>query len=291
MVDQYAALYDEIFVARQLQKYTHHDRNFWQVKLRSIAQMTGPLVGQRLLDLGCGVGTCAIEYGLRGNQTVGVDYTLGAARAGQEISQSKGLTQTTFCVGNVAQLPFESGTFDGVLASDIFEHLVPEVLDATIGECARILKPGGTLYVMTWPTRYRYIFNSRVFLACVLPGFWLPPQWLKAYIRCIDRTIVQWYHVLRHGMTHDAYRLASIHPNPLTVEALRALFVKRGFASIRISLQDLYGQEGRLRAQIVRRLFRSCDYAQSGLYAVCTTPTDGRRPASAPSPDTVRTYA
>ncbi len=273
MTDRYAALYDEIFVERQLQKYTHSDRNFWRLKLQSIAELTGELQGQRILDLGCGVGTCAIEYGMRGNQTIGVDYTLPAVQAGQEMGRSKGLTETTFCVGDVSTLPFIDQAFDGIIASDIFEHLIPEVLDRTVGECARVLKPGGRLYVMTWPTRYRYIFNSRVFLVCVAPVFWLPRRWLKAYVRWLDRTIVQWYHRLRHGMTHDAYRLASIHPNPLTKEDLEALIRKHRFGSATIFLQELYGQEGRLRATIVNRLFRDFEYAKSGLYAVCVTRT------------------
>ena len=271
MADRYAALYDEIFVERQLQKYTHSDRNFWRLKLQSIADLTGQLEGQRILDLGCGVGTCAIEYGMRGNQTIGVDYTFQAVQAGQELSRSKGLAATNFCVGDVSTLPFHNHTFDGIIASDIFEHLVPEVLDRTVGECARVLKPGGRLYVMTWPTRYRYIFNSRVFLACVVPLFWLPQRWLKAYVRFLDRTIVQWYHTWRHRMTHDAYRLASIHPNPLAKEDLEALVRKHRFASAKLFLQELYGQEGRVRALIVKRFFQDCEYAKSGLYAICVT--------------------
>ncbi len=48
-------------------------------------------------------------------------------------------------VGNALELPYEDGTFDCVIASEILEH-VPED-DAAIAELVRVLKKGGKLAV------------------------------------------------------------------------------------------------------------------------------------------------
>jgi SAM-dependent methyltransferase len=46
------------------------------------------------------------------------------------------------------RLPFEDGTFDGVLFNEIFEHLRVNPIE-TMGEVRRVLRPGGVLFLST----------------------------------------------------------------------------------------------------------------------------------------------
>lgn len=54
----------------------------------------------------------------------------------------------TYVNGDISQrLPFDDGTFDGVLASHVIEHFDCQQGVAIMRECHRILKPGGVLLV------------------------------------------------------------------------------------------------------------------------------------------------
>ena len=44
--------------------------------------------------------------------------------------------------GDVAKLPVGDGRFDRMSASHVLEHLADD--DATLDECIRVVKPGGT---------------------------------------------------------------------------------------------------------------------------------------------------
>ena len=47
--------------------------------------------------------------------------------------------------GSADALPFEDGSFDTVLCTQVIEHV--RTPNAVIAECARVLRPGGVLIV------------------------------------------------------------------------------------------------------------------------------------------------
>jgi SAM-dependent methyltransferase len=52
-------------------------------------------------------------------------------------------------VGDVRWLPVKDGAADGVLSSDVLEHLAPADLPTAVEELARVLRPGGVALVHT----------------------------------------------------------------------------------------------------------------------------------------------
>jgi SAM-dependent methyltransferase len=100
-----------------------------------------------ILDLGCGTGTFG-RYGPAGVTVHGVDADAAAVAAAAEFERAVRVDVET------EPLPYPDGTFDGVLAKDIFEH----VSDAgrLAHEVARVLRPGGIVVasvVMAKPAR------------------------------------------------------------------------------------------------------------------------------------------
>jgi ubiquinone/menaquinone biosynthesis C-methylase UbiE len=104
--------------------------------------------GMDVLDLGCGTGTLAIWTKERNPQAniVGLDgdpKVLGRAKrkaeeAGSIIRFDQGLSY---------ELPYPDASFDRVLSSLFFHHLVPADKKRTVAEIRRVLRPGGELHV------------------------------------------------------------------------------------------------------------------------------------------------
>ena len=117
---------------------------------REVLKLAALKPGERVLDVGCGTGTLAIEaaavVGATG-RVVGIDAAPEMVDRARR-KTSRGLSQVEFRTEVVERLPFEDGEFDAVLASLVLHHLPPETREAGVREIRRVLKPGGRLVVM-----------------------------------------------------------------------------------------------------------------------------------------------
>jgi len=107
-----------------------------------------------ILDYGCGNGAIVGALLKAGFNAVGCDtfYSGGSAHGGKPGGEFEAL----FARGNIrsieeaGDLPWSPGTFDVVLANQVFEHVTD--FDATIARIERVLAPGGHL-VLHFPSR------------------------------------------------------------------------------------------------------------------------------------------
>ncbi|BCY15287.1 bifunctional 2-polyprenyl-6-hydroxyphenol methylase/3-demethylubiquinol 3-O-methyltransferase UbiG [Actinoplanes sp. L3-i22] len=96
--------------------------------------------GRVLLDAGCGGGLLAPHVRAMGYQHVGVDLRT----AGLGLAREQGVVPVA---GNVAALPFASGSVDVVAAGEILEHVTD--LSGTVAELCRVLRPDGRVVLDT----------------------------------------------------------------------------------------------------------------------------------------------
>jgi SAM-dependent methyltransferase len=108
--------------------------------------------GDRLLDLGAGLGRHAFEAFRRGATAIAVDLSrdeLTTCNATFAAMDAAGEVPRGAAAGSVQAsalaLPFATGTFDRVIASEVLEHIPDD--GAALIELARVLRPGGTLAV------------------------------------------------------------------------------------------------------------------------------------------------
>lgn len=104
----------------------------------------------RVLDVGCGTGLNARILRDMGHTVVGTDLSPVA------IERLKEAGFEGYVCDVPAGLPFESGSFDLVYASEVIEHIGDT--EGFLAELARVLKPGGMLMLSTpnsafWPFR------------------------------------------------------------------------------------------------------------------------------------------
>ncbi|HEV3234913.1 MAG TPA: class I SAM-dependent methyltransferase [Candidatus Dormibacteraeota bacterium] len=113
--------------------------------------------GTRLLDIGCGLGRHSFEAFRRGAQVTAADLDTTALAEVDKMSEAMveagqvppGSALKTAEV-NVLDMPFDDGSFDVVIASEILEH-IPEDRRA-MSEITRVLRPRG-LAAVTVPRR------------------------------------------------------------------------------------------------------------------------------------------
>ena len=135
----------------------------------------GRFTGQRLLEVGCGLGTDLRQFALGGARVIGLDLS----------QQSVSLARQHFLVfgadGNFVQsdsehLPFADASFDIVYSFGVLHH-TPDT-QAAVDECYRVLKPGGEFVVMLYNRRSWHVIVEPYLLAAKrrVLGQPLPPD-------------------------------------------------------------------------------------------------------------------
>jgi 2-polyprenyl-6-hydroxyphenyl methylase/3-demethylubiquinone-9 3-methyltransferase len=94
--------------------------------------------GAVLVDLACGGGLMAPHAARLGYRHVGVDLNL----AGLRHARAHGVRAVQ---ASVLAVPLADGCADVVVAGEILEHVEDDA--AVLAECARLLRPGGTLVI------------------------------------------------------------------------------------------------------------------------------------------------
>lgn len=112
--------------------------------------------GQRVLEIGCGLGTDGAKFAQAGADYTGVDLTEAAIELARKRFELFGL-KGRFQVADAENLDFPSDSFDLVYSHGVLHH-TPDI-QAAIREMHRVLKPGGRAIVMLY---HRGSYNYRV---------------------------------------------------------------------------------------------------------------------------------
>jgi microcystin synthetase protein McyJ len=111
-----------------------------------VAGAAGLCAEDRVLDIGCGYGACAVAYAERFGPAaiVGVDVTPTRIEHGREYVAQCGLSEVIdLRLGDATALDFADASFDKVLAIECAFHF--DTRRDFLREAGRVLKPGGTL--------------------------------------------------------------------------------------------------------------------------------------------------
>lgn len=121
-----------------------------------IAQRLGPLEGMRILDVGCGAGLASEWLARRGAIVTGLDAAGGALEAARAHAASQGVS-VDYREGTPED--FEAEGFDAVISLEVIEHVPPTERAAFCAALARLVRPGGQVFLSTLNrTRRSYLF-------------------------------------------------------------------------------------------------------------------------------------
>ncbi len=102
---------------------------------------------QDLLDLGCGNGRFLVHFARRGLNVTGLDSAPTALKLAREWLTRESLSGTLLQADTRVRLPFADATFDALISTQVIHHARLELVDGSIREIARVVKPGGVVLI------------------------------------------------------------------------------------------------------------------------------------------------
>jgi SAM-dependent methyltransferase len=118
-------------------------------KVIAFLERAGVRIDGRVLDAGCGGGGMPLSLAEEARVSIGIDPILRFDRAGAALGRERGVRNQHFALADGMALPFRDGAFDLVLSHAVIEHVADAPL--YLRECARVLAPGGHMYLSTSP--------------------------------------------------------------------------------------------------------------------------------------------
>ncbi len=223
-------LYTPTYVDAQLEKFRNRQTNHWQHHIRLAKQLVAdhaPHPPASLLDLGCSIGTFALEFALDGYDTIGLDFDPKALEQGRELAKELGCEPKWVCE--------DAGSFslrekvDIVVCFDLLEYLNDDIIVNTLSCIRKNLKHGGAFIFHTFPTQYDHVFYKRA-LTCLplIPFRSLSEKNFETLVRRYSNFLDIFY-LLRYGKTHKGFIAKRVHPNPLSMERLRSFLEDADF--------------------------------------------------------------
>jgi len=139
--------YGEDYYRPLLESYRSKDR-FTRYRLEKVFEIYKPKGDEKVLDLGCGVGTFSLELAREGIEITGLDYSEESINICRRLAEDLDL-EAEFVLADATSTGFAPASFDVVICADLVEHLYLEVFKRLIGEVKRVLKVGGKLIIWT----------------------------------------------------------------------------------------------------------------------------------------------
>jgi SAM-dependent methyltransferase len=103
----------------------------------------GPGPGTRLLHVGCGTGTALELAAQSGAEVAGLDASVDMLKVARDR-----LPDADLRVADAAELPYDRGCFDQVMAFDAIQYTEPPAV--AVAELARVTRPGGSVVIGLW---------------------------------------------------------------------------------------------------------------------------------------------
>lgn len=123
-----------------------------------------------LVDVGTGRGELLVASIRAGaERAIGIEYSAAAMELARHTLSAHGVRdRAQVVVADARAVPLPARSADVVTLCDVVEHLTPDELSAALVEVRRLLKPGGRVFIHTFPTRtiYNTTYRTLRLLSC-----------------------------------------------------------------------------------------------------------------------------
>lgn len=148
-------------VSKQYTSIYFAERDHLDVHLaETIHRILAKAGSRKLLDIGCGTGKLIGYLRQKGYDCYGIDPMTEAIRMARQHNPPRKIIKATG-----TRLPFAANSFDAVISISVIEHIPPKKTRTFLGEMHRVVKKGGTVFLVTpnYASPFRYIQKEKWF--------------------------------------------------------------------------------------------------------------------------------
>ena|GEM_PF-712700 len=234
----------------QIDKFRNRKRNHWKSRIELAHNLIERYalpehLGKNkrdivVVDIGCSIGTFAIEFAKLGYNSYGIDFDRSAIEIAKQLSIEEDVTPEFVC-GDVSDWNNALPPVDIAICFDIFEHLHDDELGSLLSSLRTQFSDKGVLIFHTFPTQYNYIFfNRRRYMNYPLipfrnvsePSF---NKIVKLYSALLDVPFL-----IKEGKTYKETLKLTSHCNALTCIRLTDILSRAGYKTLFIESNNLY---------------------------------------------------
>jgi 2-polyprenyl-6-hydroxyphenyl methylase/3-demethylubiquinone-9 3-methyltransferase len=196
--------------AAELQKFGDLAHRWWDHtgEMRPLHEMNplrlewidrqADLKGKRVVDVGCGGGILAESMALQGATVLGIDLSIKPLRVAELHARESGVRVDYREISAESLAEEQPGAFDVVTCMEMLEH-VPDPAQ-TIAACARLVRPGGWVFVSTLnrnPKSFLFAIVGAEYMLRLLPrgtheyAKFIKPSELAGYARTVGLDIAE----------------------------------------------------------------------------------------------------
>ena len=266
--------YGTDYQAEMVEKYKNRNNNHWKQRIELAHQLIEkyallkhlekPKKDIVVVDIGCSVGTFAIEFAKLGYKSFGIDFDIAAIDTAKQLAVEENVTPEFVC-GDVSEWSANFPPIDIAICFDIFEHLHDDELGSFLAAIRKQLSGKGALVFHTFPTKYSHIFHGRGYVTYPLLMFKNMSQSIfnkivKAYDCFLDIVLLA-----KTGETYQEKIGEMAHCNPVSSEKLTDILKRAGYEIVFMDMSYLYDT-----SPTVQKQFKNQPISFPNLYGVAT---------------------
>jgi 2-polyprenyl-3-methyl-5-hydroxy-6-metoxy-1,4-benzoquinol methylase len=240
--------YGQNYQLNQAEKYRNRIHNHWKFRVELAKNLVEkyalPLFENNhekltVVDIGCSIGTFAIEFAKSGYHSYGIDFDNSALEIARSLAEEENVSPEFIC-GDVSDWKANFPAIDIAICFDIFEHLHDDELGSLLSSLKKQLSTQGSLVFHTFPTQYDYLFfeGFRYFplalFAHIVPAN-LFNRIVKIYSLLVDIILI-----FAKGMTYQERIKNNSHCNPTTVQRITEILERAGYKIVYMKSSNLY---------------------------------------------------
>ena len=128
-------------------RYINETYSKWELELLLIE--LGDVKGSKILDVGCGVGRMTLELLKAGADVTSLDNSQKMLAITESKAIAASLEKRLCCVkADASENPLPDAAYDVVICVGLLEHLPLQFRSKALEHLHRVLKPGGTSYII-----------------------------------------------------------------------------------------------------------------------------------------------